>query len=131
MPDELDADDSDMPPDWADPPWYILFPGLSEARARALLKLAEGAGLSFGGEVLSPKWHFSFGLDRVTSQWLRAALSDHDSRVLSPSGETMEWITPDLARERLEGVIEDLDEFLANGERYPAEDGIPPDGAGS
>ena len=117
----MQESDSEMAPDWSDPPWDLLFPGLSEQRAERILKLVEEAELSFGGEVLSPKWRLSLGLDRVTSQWLRAALSTHDSLVLNPAGTALEWIGPDVARERLEGLIEDIDEFLENGDRYPAE----------
>ena len=110
-----------MAPDWSDPPWDLLFPGLSEERALHILKLAEAAGISYGGEALSPREHLSLGLDRVTVQWLRAALSDHECVVLNSSGTALETIDPAEARLRMEGVIEDLDAFLANGDRYPVE----------
>lgn len=121
MVNEFEDHDSGLAPDWSDPPWDLLFPGLSEERATKILRLAEEAQLSYGGEVLSPRWHLSLGLDRVTAQWLRAALSTHDSLVLNPAGTALEWISPAVARERVEVVIEDLDEFLADGDRYPAE----------
>jgi hypothetical protein len=109
-------------PDWANPPWGLLFPGLSEDRAKKILNLVEEAGLSYGGEIQSPSWHLSLGLDRVTTQWLRAALSDRESLVLDAAGLALESITPTEARQRLEGLIEDLDEFLETGDRYPVED---------
>ncbi|HEV7566835.1 MAG TPA: hypothetical protein VGO31_12845 [Microbacteriaceae bacterium] len=118
---EFESDGSGMAPDWSDPPWDLLFPGLSEERAERILALAENAGISYGGEVEDPRIRLSLGLDRVTVQWLRAALSDHDSVVLNPSGTALETITPAVAKERMEGVIEDLDEFLEYGDRYPAE----------
>jgi hypothetical protein len=120
---EFESDGSEMAPDWSDPPWDLLFPGLSEQRAQRILELAENVGISYGGEVESPRWRLALGLDRVTVQWLRAALSDHDSVVLNPSGTALETITPAIAKKRMEGVIEDLDEFLEYGDKYPAEQG--------
>lgn len=120
-----------MAPDWADPPWELFLPGLSEDRARKILNLIEEAGLSFGGEVFDPRWHFSIGGDRATAQYLKAAMSGHDSRVINFADTAMEWVLPAEARERVDAITELLDEFLASGERYPAENEEPPDGSGS
>jgi len=117
----LERDDSDPVPDWTDPPWNLLFPGLSEERASRILKLAESAGLSYGGELQSPRWHLSLGLDRVTAQWLRAALASQPSAVLNSSGNALETLTPAEAVSRLDVVIELLDEFLNQGDEYPIE----------
>jgi len=110
---ELERDDSDRPPDWADPPWGLLFPGLSQERASGILKLAESAGLSYGGETQDPRWTLSLGLDRTTAQWLRAALAGQPSVVVNSSGTGTETVTPADALSRLDALIELLDEFLS------------------
>lgn len=114
--------DDSTAPDWSDPPWGLLFPGLSKKRAKRILKLAEKEGISYGGEVTGPKWQLALGLDRITAQWLRAALSEEEETVvLNPSGTELERISPTEARLRMAVLVEELDEFLDYSDRYPIE----------
>ncbi len=53
--------------DWTDPSWIVMLPGLSESAARKVLALAEGAGLSFGGEIIDPQVALTMSFDRSTA----------------------------------------------------------------
>ena len=105
-----------------DLPWRVLFfPALSKRNAKRLLKLAIASGICEDGELSSPRTALALGLDRVTVQWLRAALSEEDSVVLNHAGDALESISPTEARERCASLIEDLDEFLGYSDRYMVE----------
>jgi hypothetical protein len=120
-PNGMDETLGDFAPDFSEDPFTLFFPGLTEDRAHRILELAESAGISYRGEVMSPRWNLQFGLDRATAQLLRAALSKGRSTVVTHSGAAVEKITPRQAIARLETLIEDIDFFLENSDRYPGE----------
>lgn len=90
----------------------LFLPGLSEDRARRILDIAEEAQLSIGGIVHSPAEVLSLLMDRMTAQWLRAALTDGSSVVVALDGRRMTEITAADALGGLSGLIdEDIAEF--------------------
>lgn len=118
-----DANDSESnAPDAEYPSWSIALPGLSEKRARAIVRLLERDGLAYGAEAISPDKVFDGGLDRAGAQWLRAALNDEPMTVINERGDALIKVTREQARESLLAFISDLDEFLATGRKYDVEE---------
>lgn len=115
-------DENANAPDYAWPYWHLDFPGLSQERALKILELTQEAGVSFGGEALSPRDQMMLSLDRTTAQWLLAALSDSQSRVLNAANDELEVISPEEARNRVELIQDDLKEFIEHGDAYPCEE---------
>lgn len=114
-------DENADPPDYEWPYWHLEFPGLSEERALKILELAQQAGLSFGGHTSNPREQMIWSLDRATAQWLLAALAEGDSMVLNYENDALELISPQEARNRVEGLREDLKEFIDDGDAYEFE----------
>jgi hypothetical protein len=110
--DEGSPGDDGIAPDYTIPPWILAFHGLSESRAGRILELAEREGIAYGASLFPPRDWFELTFDRVTAEWLRAALSEDDSVVTALSGDSLISVTPHEARQGMEGIIADLDEFL-------------------
>jgi hypothetical protein len=101
-----------MVSDWTDPPWTIVFPGLSERRAHQIIQVLRENALDAGAWVDSPSDSIHLGLDRATAQTLRMALSSDDNQVVEPHLHDTEVQTPAEARSRLSAITSDLDDFL-------------------
>lgn len=123
MTDELEQhpdDDQDLI-DYEWPYWHLDFPGLSEQRAEAILALLDQNGISLGGTASNPKEQLIVSLDRTTAQWLLAAIAEDSSVVLNDSNDAMIVISPYEARQKVDLVRQDLEEFLSKGEPYECE----------
>lgn len=105
--------------------WHVYIPLLTHARALKVVAWLRLTRLGKRAETVDPRVSFHFGLDAITAQWLRVALSAEAAEV-----PTLAWddnvavITPSQARDALQDLVEDIDEFLAHAKPM-AEEGTP------
>jgi len=98
---------------WTDPPWNVVFFGLSEKEAKTILRRSRKRFPKLMGEVVAPGDALSLGLDRDTAETLLVALGDKANFLDLSDGSGRELVEPSEARARLDALTDTIQDFLA------------------
>jgi hypothetical protein len=100
--------------DWLERGWWISIPGLSRQRAEAILKLVRESGLVEEAGLIDPSLALVLYTDRTTAEWLHVALSDEPANIHDLYSDSLVDVTPSAAREAMEAITADIEDFLEN-----------------